>query len=122
HLITNHIDILCANVAELVSLYETGTFDDALPHVRADCDVAALTRSEKGSVIVAGDEIHVVDAEPVDKVVDTTGAGDQYAAGFLYGLTHGMDFADAGRVAGIAATEVITHVGPRPLVKLAEII
>jgi sugar/nucleoside kinase (ribokinase family) len=117
-LINGHVDVLFANEAEILSLYQVGTFDEALQRVRHDCAIAALTRSEKGSVIVDGDEIHVVDAEPVVRVVDTTGAGDQYAAGFLHGLTHGRSLFECGRLGGIAAAEVIAHVGPRPQVSL----
>jgi sugar/nucleoside kinase (ribokinase family) len=120
-LINGHVDILFANEAELLSLYQTDSFDAALQHVRHDCAIAALTRSEKGSVIVDGDEVHVVDAVPVAKVVDTTGAGDQFAAGFLHGLTHGLSLYDCGRLGGIAAAEVIAHVGPRPEVSLKEL-
>ena len=121
-LVDGHIDILFANEDEIKSLYETDTFDAALQLVRGKCDIAALTRSEKGAVIVAGDEVHVIDAEPVDKVVDTTGAGDQYAAGFLYGLTNGYGLARAGRIGGIAAAEVISHIGARPETPLQELV
>ena len=120
-LINGHVDVLFANEAEILSLYQTDSFDEALQHVRDDCAITALTRSEIGSVIVDGDEVHVVDAEPAAKVVDTTGAGDQYAAGFLHGLTHGHGLYDCGRLGGIAAAEVIGHIGPRPLVSLKEL-
>jgi sugar/nucleoside kinase (ribokinase family) len=113
-LVEHHVDILFANEAEICSLYEVEEFDDALQHVRGHCEIACLTRSEKGSVIVAGDEVHVVDTHPVEHVVDTTGAGDLYAAGFLYGFTHGHDLATSGRVGAAAAAEVISHVGARP--------
>ena len=112
-LAADHIDILFANESEIMSLYEVDDFDAALQQVRGDCAVAALTRSEKGSVIVAGDEVHVIDAHPVAEVVDATGAGDLYAAGVLYGLTHGWDLASAGRLGGLAAAEVISHIGAR---------
>ncbi len=121
-LISSHIDILFANEAEILSLYEVDVFDDALQHARDDCAVAALTRSEKGSVVISGKEVHVVDAEPVARVVDTTGAGDQYAAGFLYGYTRGEDLASCARIGGIAASEVISHVGPRPQMKLSDLV
>jgi sugar/nucleoside kinase (ribokinase family) len=121
-LVDGHVDILFANEDEIKSLYQTDTFDSALQLVRGKCEIAALTRSEKGSVIVAGDEVHVIDAEPVDKVVDTTGAGDQFAAGFLYGLTNGYGLARAGRIGGIAAAEVISHIGARPEVSLQELV
>lgn len=120
-LINGHVDVLFANEEEIKSLYEVETFDEALQQVRRDCSIAALTRSEKGSVVVEKDEVHVVDAAPVDKVVDTTGAGDQYAAGFLHGLTHGHSLYDCGRLGSLAAAEVIGHVGPRPEVSLKEL-
>lgn len=121
-LVDGHIDVLFANEEEIKSLYETQNFDAALQQVRGKCEIAALTRSEKGSVVVAGDEVHVIDPAPVDKVVDTTGAGDLYAAGFLYGLTHGYGLAQAGKIAGICAAEVITHMGARPEVSLQELV
>lgn len=121
-LISGHIDILFANEAEILSLYEVDNFDTALQHAREDCAIAALTRSEKGSVVIAGDEVHVVDAEPVSRVIDTTGAGDQFAAGFLFGHTRGDDLAQSARIGGIAAAEVISHVGPRPQVSLAGLV
>ena len=113
-LVDGHIDILFANEDEITSLYETASFDDALQQVRGKCDVAALTRSEKGSVIVSGDEVHVVDAERVDKVVDTTGAGDLYASGFLHGVTRGRGLGEAAHMGSIAAAEAIGHMGARP--------
>jgi len=118
----HHVDILFANEREILSLYEVERFDDALQHVRGHCEIAALTRSEKGSVIVSGDEIHVVDAEPVAEVADSTGAGDLFAAGFLYGLTHGYDLAASARIGGIAAAEVISHIGARPQAPLAQMV
>lgn len=117
-LVEHHVDVLFANEDEICSLYEVGEFDDALQRVNHHCEIAVLTRSEKGSVIVAGDEVHVIDAHPADAVVDTTGAGDQYAAGFLYGLTHGHDLATCGRLGSLAAAEVISHLGARPAVSL----
>jgi sugar/nucleoside kinase (ribokinase family) len=113
-LVEHHVDILFANEAELMSLYETKNFDDALQQVKKHCRIAALTRSEKGAVIVSGDEVHVVDAAPVTKVVDTTGAGDLFAAGFMYGLTSGRDLGTCGRMGVTAAGEVISHMGARP--------
>ena len=121
-LVQGHVDLIFANESEITSLYEVATFDEALQHVRGACEIAALTRSAHGSVIVRGDEVHVLAAEPVEKVVDTTGAGDLYAAGFLYGLTHRMDLALCGRIAGIAAAEVISHFGARPEVSLADLV
>jgi sugar/nucleoside kinase (ribokinase family) len=120
-LVADEIDVLFGNEAELCSLYEVDDFDTALREVRRHCRVGALTRSEKGSVVIAGDEAHVIDAEPVDRLVDTTGAGDQYAAGFLHGLTHGHDLATCGRLGSMAAAEVISHFGARPAVSLAKL-
>ncbi|MEK9672053.1 MAG: adenosine kinase [Rhodospirillaceae bacterium] len=117
-LIEGDVDILFANEDEITSLYQVDSFDDALQNVRGHCKIAALTRSGKGSVIVAGDEVHVVDAETVDMVRDTTGAGDAYAAGFLYGYTHEKDLVTAARMGGIAAAHVIQHIGARPDVDL----
>jgi sugar/nucleoside kinase (ribokinase family) len=113
-LLNDHIDILFANETEIMSLYQAPTFDAALQRVRGHCRIGAFTRSEKGSVVISGDELHVLDAEPVDHVVDTTGAGDAYAAGFLYGLTNGHGLGLCGRLGGIAAAEVISHYGARP--------
>ena len=121
-LVENHVDVLFANEDEIMSLYQVSTFDDALQHVRGHCDIAALTRSEKGSVVVSGDEVHVVDAVPNVKVVDTTGAGDAYAAGFLYGLTQIRELHDCARFGAIAAAEVISHYGARPEVDLKDLI
>jgi sugar/nucleoside kinase (ribokinase family) len=120
-LVEHRVDILFANELEITSLYQVDTFDDALQHVRGHCDVACLTRSEKGSVIVSDGEVHVIDAHPVPKVVDTTGAGDLYAAGFLWGLSEGHDLGTCGRLASLAAAEVISHLGARPETPLAEL-
>ncbi|MCW5771370.1 MAG: adenosine kinase [Rhodospirillaceae bacterium] len=125
-LVAGHVDILFANESEIKSLYEVDGFDAALQAVRGSCEIACLTRSEKGSVIVAGEEVHVIDAERVGpdgaQVVDTTGAGDLYAAGFLFGWTHGYGLARAGRIASIAAAEAISHVGARPQTSLKELV
>ncbi|NKB55437.1 MAG: adenosine kinase [Alphaproteobacteria bacterium] len=122
HLVDSHIDILFANEDEIMSLYQVDNFDDALQAVRGRCEVACLTRSEKGSVIMSGDEVHVVDAEPTTQVIDTTGAGDQFAAGFLYGYTQGRSLAESGKLGGIAAAEVIAHYGARPEVELSSLL
>jgi sugar/nucleoside kinase (ribokinase family) len=118
-LVEQRVDILFANESEILSLYEVDDFDSALQRVREHCRIACLTRSAKGSVVVSGDELHVIDAQAVTSVVDTTGAGDLYAAGFLYGHTHGYDLATSARVGSMAAAEVISHVGARPEVSLA---
>jgi sugar/nucleoside kinase (ribokinase family) len=114
-LVDHHIDILFANEHEILSLYQVDTFDEALQKVKGHCEIAALTRSEKGSVIVRGNDVHVIDAEKGVNVVDTTGAGDAYAAGFLYGYTRGLDLATCGRLGGVMAAEVISHYGARPV-------
>lgn len=121
-LVEGYVDILFANEAEILSLYQVDDFDEALQHVRGHCQIAALTRSEKGSVIVAGDEVHVVDAVNVPKVVDTTGAGDLYAAGFLFGLTQGRSLHDCGRIGAVCAGEIISHYGARPEASLSELV
>ncbi len=120
-LVEHHVDVLFANEAEILSLYQVSSFDDALQRVRGHCEIAALTRSAKGSVIAGGDEVHVIDAAPA-RVIDTTGAGDAYAAGFLFGLTSGRDLAACGRIGAIAAAEVINHVGARPETRLAVLV
>lgn len=117
-LIRNDIDIVFANEKEITSLYQVGHFDEALQLVRKDCAVAALTRSEAGCVIVKGDEIHVVEAHPVEKVVDATGAGDLFASGFLYGFTRDLPLVQCARLGALAAAEVISHVGARPELSL----
>ena len=108
------IDILFANEEEAKALFEADDFDSALQEFRGWPGIAALTRSEKGCVIARGRELHALDAVPVSKVIDTTGAGDQFAAGFLYGLTQGKDLATCGRLGALAAAEVISHYGARP--------
>lgn len=114
-LMESDVDILFANEEEAKSLYEVESFDDVLQRARAWPGLAALTRSEKGCVIAAPDgEVHVIDAVPVKKVVDTTGAGDQFAAGLLFGLSRNMNLLDCGRLGALAAAEVISHYGARP--------
>jgi sugar/nucleoside kinase (ribokinase family) len=120
-LIRETVDILFANESEIKSLYQVVTFDDALQHVRRDCGTAALTRSGAGSVIVSGEEIHVVEAQKVAKVVDSTGAGDLYAAGFIYGTAIGLPLAHAARLGSLAASEIISHVGARPETNLRDL-
>jgi len=121
-LVNNHVDILFANEDEITSLYQVDNFDDALQHVRGHCEIAALTRSAKGSIVVAGDEVHVLDAHKVDKVVDTTGAGDSYAAGFLWGYTNGRGLAECGDIGGIVAAEIVSHYGARAETDLAKLV
>lgn len=118
-LVERHVDILFANEAEIRALYEVD-FESAMARVREHCELAALTRSERGSVIVAGGRSHVIEAERVT-VLDTTGAGDLYAAGFMVGLSRGLPLPTCGRLGALAAAEVISHVGARPMRSLAEL-
>lgn len=120
-LIKNDTDILFANEAEITSLYSTNSFDDAVAQARRDTHLAVLTRSEKGSIVLAGDQHTAVPAAPVAKVVDTTGAGDLYAAGFLFGYTRGLDHATSAKLGSLAASEIISHVGARPEANLLEL-
>jgi sugar/nucleoside kinase (ribokinase family) len=117
-LLEGDVDILFANEAEAKALYETESFDDAFQAIRKLGRTAAITRSAHGAVVLDARHVHILDAEPVDRVEDTTGAGDQYAAGFLFGHARGLPLATCGRLGGIAAAEVISHVGPRPHVSL----
>ena len=117
-LIRNDIDIVFANEAETKSLYQTQNFDSAMKAIARDCPVAVLTRSEKGCIVVRGEEVHVIPAYPVSKVVDVTGAGDLFAAGFLRGFTSGKTLPEAARLGSVAAAEVISHIGARPEINL----
>ncbi|MDZ5697274.1 adenosine kinase [Chelativorans sp. M5D2P16] len=107
------VDIVFANEHELMSLYQTASFETALEAIRADCRLAIVTRSENGSIAMTREEKVAVDAMPVSNVVDTTGAGDLYAAGFLYGYTRGRGLADCARLGSLAAAQVIGQIGPR---------
>jgi sugar/nucleoside kinase (ribokinase family) len=120
-LVAGHVDILFANEAEVTALYEANDFATAAAQARAEVGLAALTRSEAGSLILRGNETVHVAAEPT-RVVDTTGAGDAYAAGFLAGLTAGRELAACGRIASIAAAEVISHYGARPQTDLRALV
>jgi adenosine kinase len=108
------VDILFANEAELHSLYQTADFDTALAALRQDARLAVVTRSENGCVVVGGGRMDSVPAFPVERLVDTTGAGDLFAAGFLFGLARGKDHVTAARLGALAAAEVIQHLGARP--------
>lgn len=118
-LIEGYVDILFANEEEVKALYQSDTLEQALPILQSKCEIAAVTRSEKGSLILHGGGITEIKAEPVSKVLDTTGAGDAYAAGFLFGYTEGMNMAQCGQLGSIAAAEVISKIGPRPQVDLS---
>ena len=112
------VDILFANEHELKSLYETADFDTAAKALRGDAKLAVVTRSEKGCVVVTRDGVEAVQAMPIDKVVDVTGAGDLFAAGFMVGHSHGKDHRTSARLGALAAAEVIQHIGARPAVSL----
>jgi adenosine kinase len=115
------VDLVFANEAELHSLYQTSDFETALTQLRKDIGLAAVTRSEKGCVVAAKEGVIAVPAFPIKKIVDTTGAGDLFAAGFLFGLARGAGFENAGRLGALAAAEVIQHIGARPQVSLKEL-
>jgi sugar/nucleoside kinase (ribokinase family) len=120
--IEGQVDLLFANEDEVTSLFETTDFDAAVEALRPHVKLAAITRGEKGSVILDQGQRLSVAAERVEKVVDTTGAGDQYAAGFMFGLARGRPLQDCGRFGAIAAAEVISHYGPRPQVPLKDLL
>jgi sugar/nucleoside kinase (ribokinase family) len=119
--IESQVDLLFANEVEATALFQTDSFDEAVSGLRERVKLAAVTRGAQGSVILSEGERLSVAAEPVEKVVDTTGAGDQYAAGFMFGLSRGRPLQDCGRLASLAAAEVISHYGPRPQVPLKEL-
>ena len=121
-LIKNDIDILFANEAELKSLYQTQDIDEALKRLQGACSIAAVTRSEKGSTVITADGAETVAAEPVARVIDTTGAGDLYAAGFLFGLTRGWDLRSCAGLANRCAGEIITQLGARCMRPLKELV
>ncbi len=118
-LIRSSISIVFANEAEIKAMYKTQSFSGAIDAARKDCPIVVVTRSEKGSVIVKGEDTIEVPAHPVKSVIDVTGAGDLYAAGFLFGYTSGVPLAHCARLGSLAASEVISHVGARPDVNLA---
>jgi adenosine kinase len=115
------VDLIFANETELHSLYQTSDFDTALKQLRQDIAFGVVTRSEKGCVVATKDGIAAVPACPIDRLVDTTGAGDLFAAGFLFGLVRGASHENAGRLGALAAAEVIQHIGARPQVSLKEL-
>jgi adenosine kinase len=115
------VDLVFANEAELHSLYQTSDFDTALKEFRKDTKLGVVTRSEKGCVVASKDGVIAVPAFPIEKMVDTTGAGDLFAAGFLVGLVRNAGYENAGRLGALAAAEVIQHIGARPQVSLKEL-
>ncbi|WP_315780856.1 MULTISPECIES: adenosine kinase [unclassified Bradyrhizobium] len=115
------VDLVFANEAELHSLYQTSDFDGALKQLREDATLGIVTRSDKGCVVVSNDGVIAVPAHPIETLVDTTGAGDLFAAGFLFGLVRKSGYEMAGKLGGLAAAEVIQHIGARPQVSLKEL-
>jgi sugar/nucleoside kinase (ribokinase family) len=115
------VDLVFANEAELHSMYQTSDFETALKQLRNDIGLAVVTRSEKGCVVASKEGVTAVPAFPIEKIVDTTGAGDLFAAGFLFGLSRGVSYENAGRLGALAAAEVIQHIGARPQVSLKEL-
>ncbi len=113
-LVEDHVDILFANEEEIMSLYEVDDFEDAVAAVRSHCGLVVITRGSKGSVVLEGDNRYDVAAAPLKELVDTTGAGDAFAAGFLYGHVKGWDLEECAKLGSKAASEVISHMGPRP--------
>lgn len=121
-LVEGPVDIVFANEPELMTLYGVDSVEAGVDRIRGKARLVCVTRGVHGSLLVTADEVVAVQAEPVESVVDTTGAGDQYAAGVLYGLSQGYDLADCGRLGSLAAAEVISHVGPRPRTPLSALI
>jgi len=115
------VDLVFANEAELHALYQTSDFDTALKQLRVDAKLGVVTRSEKGCVVASKDGVSAVPAFTIDRMVDTTGAGDLFAAGFLFGLVRGAGHENAGRLGALAAAEIIQHIGARPLTSLKEL-
>jgi sugar/nucleoside kinase (ribokinase family) len=121
-LVTDEVDILFGNESELLSLYQATSFDEAVARLRDDCHLGVITVGPKGCLVITHDDILESEALPVEHVLDTTGAGDMFAAGFLYGYTRDLPLDVCAHYGNIAAAEVISHVGPRPLVELHTLI
>jgi fructokinase len=121
-LVDGHVDILFANEMEITSLYKANSFEEAAEQVRGRCRIAALTRSEQGSLILNGDGTHSVEPFSLGALVDTTGAGDLYAAGFLHAYTRGQGVEACGRLGSLCAGQVVTQLGPRPQADLRELV
>ena len=117
-LVSDEVDLLFGNEDELMSLYEVESMDEALQAVRRDCSLAVVTVGAEGCIVVTPDDVLRAPAQPVQQVLDTTGAGDLFAAGFLFGYTRHRTLVECANFGAIAAAEVISHVGPRPLVEL----
>ncbi|MFA7276400.1 MAG: adenosine kinase [Pseudobdellovibrionaceae bacterium] len=122
NLVDHHVDILFANEAELLELTGLKEIDYAVSAIRDKCPISVVTRGKNGSYIVTKDTTYKIDAIPPQQLIDTTGAGDAYAAGFLFGLTEGLPLPECGRLGSLAASEVISHLGPRPMVSLKTLV
>jgi sugar/nucleoside kinase (ribokinase family) len=121
-LIRRDVDVLFANEGEIKELYQTEDLHAALSSAREQAEIVVATRGAKGAVIASGEHTYEVAAHVVDEVVDTTGAGDLFAAGFLYGIAQGNILPECGRIGALAASEVISHYGPRPQKKLKDLL
>jgi sugar/nucleoside kinase (ribokinase family) len=121
-LVEHHVDVLFTNEGELKALFETDDLDAAVARIRTLTSLVAITRGKLGSVVVTADATIEIPAPHVETIVDTTGAGDLYAAGFLYGLTHGVPLAECGRLGSLAAGEILGHFGGRPQSSLREVV
>lgn len=121
-LVDGHVDVLFANEVEITALYEVNTFGEAVEAVRGQCRVAALTRSEDGSVVISGGQTLQIAPVTLGPLVDTTGAGDMYAAGFLHGYTQGLPLERCGELASLCAGHVVTQMGPRSQVSLTDLV
>ena len=121
-LVCDDVDLLFANEHELAVLFGTDDFAASVQVLREKCPLAVVTRSKQGSIVITADDYIEVPALPVDPIIDATGAGDMYAAGFLYGLTHGKSLEQSAEIGTICAAEVIMHMGPRPQVALASLL
>jgi len=120
--VDGHVDILFANEMEITSLYKTNSFEEAVEQVSGRCRVAALTRSEQGSLVLADGQSHRIEPFKLGPLVDTTGAGDLYAAGFLHGYTQGQSLEACGRLGSLCAGAVVTQLGPRPQGSLKDLV
>ena len=122
NLVEDHVDILFANEEEINALYETKSFEDAISAVRSHCQIAVLTRGARGACIVSGSDTLDIKPTLLSEVLDTTGAGDLFASGFLFGITSGRSLEDSGKIGALAAGEIIGHFGARPEVSLAQLL
>jgi len=120
--VANHVDILLANEDEALSLFQTRDLDRAVQAVRGQCRLAVVTRGAKGSLLISPEQTLPIDAEPVTRVVDTTGAGDLFACGFLFGVSQNLDLSICGRLGSIAAAEIVSHVGARTKASLRALV